>query len=69
MLNTALGDSERTETCSRFPHPSNFGRVEWHLESLSLEECIELALCRIPSVPQLQVSPATFSQSRWRLAG
>jgi DICT domain-containing protein/signal transduction histidine kinase len=50
MLNTALGDSERMRKLVQdFLTLSNLesGRVEWHLESLSLEECIELALSRI----------------------
>ncbi len=50
MLNTALADAERMRklvqdflTLSRLES----GRVEWHPESLSLNECIDLALSHI----------------------
>lgn len=50
MLSTALEDAERLRklvqdflTLSQLES----GRVEWHLESLSLEECVELALSSI----------------------
>lgn len=50
MLNTALGDAERLRelvqdflTLSRFES----GRVEWNLEPLSLQECIDLALSSV----------------------
>jgi signal transduction histidine kinase len=50
MLNTALADSERMQKLVQdFLTLSNLesGRVEWHPESLSLRECIDLALSRI----------------------
>ncbi|MEM9214222.1 MAG: DICT sensory domain-containing protein [Cyanobacteria bacterium P01_F01_bin.150] len=50
MLSTALEDAERLRklvqdflTLSQLES----GRVEWHLESLSIEECVELALSSI----------------------
>jgi DICT domain-containing protein/GAF domain-containing protein len=52
MLNTALADAERMRklvqdfiTLSRLES----GRVEWHLEPLSLDECVNLALSSIRS--------------------
>ena len=50
MLNTALADSERMRKLVQdFLTLSSLesGRVEWHPESLPLEECVELALSRI----------------------
>ncbi len=50
MLDTALTDSERMRKLIQdFLTLSNLesGRVEWHPESLSLEECVELSLSRI----------------------
>lgn len=50
MLDTALTDSERMRKLVQdFLTLSNLesGRVEWHPESLPLEECIDLALSRI----------------------
>jgi len=50
MLSTALADSERMRKLVQdFLTLSNLesGRVEWHPESLPLDECIELALSRI----------------------
>ncbi len=50
MLDTALGDAERMRklvqdfiTLSRLES----GRVQWHLESLALDECVDLALSSI----------------------
>jgi DICT domain-containing protein/signal transduction histidine kinase len=50
MLNTALGDAERMRklvqdflTLSRLEG----GRVQWHPEALSLQECVELALSHV----------------------
>lgn len=50
MLNTALGDAERMRklvqdflTLSRLEG----GRVKWHPEALSLQECVELALSHV----------------------
>lgn len=50
MLNTALADSERMRKLVQdFLTLSNLesGRVEWHPESLTLQECVDLALSRI----------------------
>ncbi|KOP27594.1 histidine kinase [Hapalosiphon sp. MRB220] len=50
MLNTALSDSERMRKLIQdFLTLSNLesGRVEWHPESLSLQECVDLALSRL----------------------
>ncbi|MEH1924471.1 DICT sensory domain-containing protein [Nostoc sp.] len=49
MLNTALSDSERMRKLVQdFLTLSNLesGRVQWHPESLSLQECIDLSLSR-----------------------
>ncbi|MBE9106301.1 GAF domain-containing protein, partial [Nostoc cf. edaphicum LEGE 07299] len=49
MLNTALSDSERMRKLVQdFLTLSNLesGRVEWHPESLTLQECVDLALSR-----------------------
>ncbi len=50
MLSTALSDSERMQKLVQdFLTLSNLesGRVEWHPESLALQECVDLALSRI----------------------
>lgn len=50
MLNTALSDSERMRKLVQdFLTLSNLesGRIEWHPESLTLKECIDLSLSRI----------------------
>ncbi|PMB01839.1 histidine kinase, partial [Fischerella thermalis CCMEE 5196] len=50
MLNTALSDSERMRKLIQdFLTLSNLesGRVEWHPESLTLQECVDLALSRL----------------------
>jgi DICT domain-containing protein/signal transduction histidine kinase len=50
MLNTALSDSERMRKLVQdFLTLSNLesGRVEWHPESLTLGECVDLALSRL----------------------
>ncbi|MBD2384008.1 DICT sensory domain-containing protein [Cylindrospermum sp. FACHB-282] len=52
MLNTALSDSERMRKLVQdFLTLSNLesGRVEWHSESLSFQECVDLALSRLRS--------------------
>ena len=52
MLNTALADSERMRKLVQdFLTLSSLesGRVEWHPESLPIEECVDLALSRIRS--------------------
>lgn len=65
MLNTALEDSERMRKLVQdFLTLSNLesGRVEWHLESLSLEECVELALSRISSRSSIEALPEITTQ-------
>ncbi|WP_353932017.1 DICT sensory domain-containing protein [Okeanomitos corallinicola TIOX110] len=50
MLSTALSDSERMRKLVQdFLTLSNLesGRVEWHPESLTLQECVELSLSRV----------------------
>lgn len=67
MLSTALSDSERMRKLIQdFLTLSNLesGRVEWHPESLSLQECVDLALSRIrtriasENLPQIKVQIA-----------
>jgi DICT domain-containing protein/signal transduction histidine kinase len=50
MLNTALSDSDRMRKLIQdFLTLSNLesGRIEWHPETLTLQECIDLAISRI----------------------
>jgi signal transduction histidine kinase len=50
MLNTALSDSERMQKLVQdFLTLSNLesGRVQWHPEPLTLQECVDLALSRL----------------------
>lgn len=60
MLSTALTDAERLRklvqdflTLSRLES----GRVQWHAEALSLEECVELALSSIRTRKQTEAVP------------
>ena len=65
MLNTALADSERLRKLVQdFLTLSNLesGRVEWHLESLPLEECVELALSRIRTRASSETLPQITTQ-------
>jgi len=64
MLNTALSDSERMRKLVQdFLTLSNLesGRVEWHFESLTIQECIDLALSRLRTrssqekLPQIKI--------------
>ena len=64
MLNTALSDSERMRKLVQdFLTLSNLesGRVEWHPESLTIQECIDLALSRLRTrssqekLPQIKI--------------
>jgi DICT domain-containing protein/signal transduction histidine kinase len=60
MLKTALSDSERMRKLVQdFLTLSNLesGRVEWHPESLSLQECIDLSLSRARSRFAMEDSP------------
>ncbi|MBH8562321.1 GAF domain-containing protein [Nostoc sp. CENA67] len=60
MLNTALSDSERMRKLVQdFLTLSNLesGRVEWHPESLTLQECIDLALSRLRTRSQGEKLP------------
>ncbi|HEY9802749.1 MAG TPA: DICT sensory domain-containing protein [Leptolyngbyaceae cyanobacterium] len=65
MLNTALADSERMRKLVQdFLTLSNLesGRVEWHPESLTLQECIDLALSRLRTRPPIEKPPAIKTQ-------
>ncbi|QSJ17569.1 GAF domain-containing protein [Nostoc sp. UHCC 0702] len=60
MLNTALSDSERMRKLVQdFLTLSNLesGRVEWHPESLTLQECIDLGLSRLRTRSQQEKLP------------
>ncbi len=60
MLKTALSDSERMRKLVQdFLTLSNLesGRVEWHPESLNLQECIDLSLSRARSRFAMEESP------------
>ncbi|MBH8573896.1 GAF domain-containing protein [Nostocaceae cyanobacterium CENA369] len=60
MLNTALADSERMRKLVQdFLTLSNLesGRVEWHPESLTLQECVDLALSRLRARPSVEQPP------------
>ena len=65
MLKTALGDAERMRklvqdflTLSRLES----GRVEWHPEPLSIQECVDLALSSIRSHREKQEHPQIITQ-------
>lgn len=65
MLNTALADSERMRKLVQdFLTLSNLesGRVEWHPESLTLQECVDLALSRLRTRPPAEKPPAIKTQ-------
>lgn len=65
MLNTALSDSERMRKLVQdLLTLSNLesGRVEWHPESLPLEECVELALSRIRARTSIEALPQITAQ-------
>ena len=65
MLDTALTDSERMRKLVQdFLTLSNLesGRVEWHPESLSLRECVDLALSRIGGSINSEELPAIKDQ-------
>ncbi|MBR8838841.1 MAG: GAF domain-containing protein [Stigonema ocellatum SAG 48.90 = DSM 106950] len=65
MLNTALTDSERMQKLVQdFLTLSNLesGRVEWHPDSLSLQECVDLALSRIRARAANQKLPKITTQ-------
>lgn len=65
MLNTALEDSERMQKLIQdFLTLSNLesGRVEWHPESLPLEECIDLAMSRIRTRTSTEQMPKIITQ-------
>jgi DICT domain-containing protein/signal transduction histidine kinase len=60
MLNTALSDSERMRKLVQdFLTLSNLesGRVEWHPESLTVQECVDLALSRLRTRPGQEKPP------------
>lgn len=65
MLKTALGDAERMRklvqdflTLSRLES----GRVEWHPEPLSIQECVDLALSSIRSHREKQEHPQIITR-------
>ncbi|WP_009633579.1 DICT sensory domain-containing protein [Synechocystis sp. PCC 7509] len=65
MLSTALSDSERMRKLVQdFLTLSSLesGQVQWHPESLSLEECVELALSRTRSRVSVEDKPRITSQ-------
>jgi DICT domain-containing protein/nitrogen-specific signal transduction histidine kinase len=65
MLNTALADSERLRKLVQdFLTLSSLesGRVEWHPESLPLEECVDLALSRIRTRSSTEQLPQITTQ-------
>ncbi len=65
MLNTALADSERMRKLIQdFLTLSNLesGRVEWHPETLPLEECIELAISRIRTRSAIEDLPLVITK-------
>ncbi|BAY13322.1 DICT sensory domain-containing protein [Calothrix sp. NIES-2098] len=60
MLTTALADSERMRKLVQdFLTLSNLesGRVEWHPESLTLQECVDLALSRMRTRSTIEKPP------------
>lgn len=60
MLETALADSERMRKLVQdFLTLSNLesGRVEWHPESLTLQECVDLALSRMRTRTAIEKPP------------
>ncbi|MDH6099383.1 ATP-binding protein [Anabaenopsis sp. FSS-46] len=65
MLNTALSDSERMRKLVQdFLTLSNLesGRVEWHPEALTLQECVDLALSRLRSRSATEPPPKIQTQ-------
>ncbi|WP_445636443.1 DICT sensory domain-containing protein [Nostoc sp. DSM 114161] len=65
MLNTALADSERMRKLVQdFLTLSNLesGRVEWHPESLTLQECVDLALSRLRTRSSTEKPPQIQTQ-------
>ncbi len=65
MLNTALADSERMRKLVQdFLTLSNLesGRVQWHPESLTIEECVELAISRFRTRSATEKQPKIKSQ-------
>jgi DICT domain-containing protein/signal transduction histidine kinase len=65
MLNTALSDSERMRKLVQdFLTLSNLesGRVEWHPESLTLQECVDLALSRLRTRSTSEKPPTIKTQ-------
>ena len=65
MLDTALADSERMRKLVQdFLTLSNLesGRVEWHVESLPIEECVDLALSRIRTRSSNEALPKITTQ-------
>ncbi len=69
MLSTALSDSERMRKLIQdFLTLSNLesGRIEWHPETLTLQECVDLAVSRINARTKIEKLPkvsATISDN------
>jgi DICT domain-containing protein/nitrogen-specific signal transduction histidine kinase len=60
MLSTALSDSERMRKLIQdFLTLSNLesGRIEWHPETLTLQECVDLAISRINARTKIEELP------------
>jgi len=65
MLNTALSDAERMRTLIQdFITLSRLesGRVEWHLEPISIDECVDLALSSIRTRQTTETLPHIQAQ-------
>ncbi|HCF27992.1 MAG TPA: histidine kinase [Cyanobacteria bacterium UBA11049] len=65
MLSTALADSERMRKLIQdFLTLSNLesGRVQWHPESLPIEECIELAISRVRARSAIEELPEIITK-------
>lgn len=65
MLNTALSDSERMRKLIQdFLTLSNLesGRIEWHPETLTLQECVDLAVSRINARTKTEELPKVSPQ-------
>ena len=65
MLSTALSDSERMRKLIQdFLTLSNLesGRIEWHPETLTLQECVDLAISRINARTTLEKLPKVSAE-------
>ncbi|AFY55102.1 putative sensor protein/domain protein [Rivularia sp. PCC 7116] len=65
MLSTALSDSERMRKLIQdFLTLSNLesGRIEWHPETLTLQECVDLAISRINARTNIESLPKVSAE-------